>query len=117
MQMTGMLVNNTFYYFDICNRYGYCLDFMIGNSIITTLLLYVCSYVFQFCIWHRLIITANFINVFIASIDVIYGITITDGQLLVIYYFIASIFIAISTIIHINKNQNEYKTKNIKEAS
>ena len=90
---------------------------MIGNSIITTLLLYVCSYVFQFCIWHRLIITANFINVFIASIDVIYGIPITDGQLLVIYYFIASIFIAISTIIHINKNQNEYKTKNIKEAS
>ncbi len=117
MQMTGMLVNNTFYYFDIYNRYSYCLDFMIGNSIITTLLLYVCSYVFQFCIWHRLIITANFINVFIASIDVIYGIPITDGQLLVIYYFIASIFIAISTIIHINKNQNEYKTKNIKEAS
>lgn len=37
---------------------SYLLDFIIGNSITTTFLLYVCSYVFGFCKWHRFIITA-----------------------------------------------------------
>ena len=62
--MTGMLLNNTAYYFGINNELSYTFDFLIGNSIVTTFLIYLCSYIFNFCIWHRLIITANLINPF-----------------------------------------------------
>ena len=102
--MAGMLLNNTLYYFDI-DYFTYITDFAIGNSIITTFLLYVCSYVFNFCIWHRLIITANFINICIAIVDTIILLPISDVQLLIIYYTISVIFISISTITHINKKK------------
>ena len=103
--MAGMLLNNIIYYFGINNQLSYTFDFLIGNSIVTTFLIYLCSYIFNFCIWHRLIITANLINLIIANIDAIIGLPITDVQLLIIYYIIASIFIIYSTIIHICKKK------------
>lgn len=53
--MAGMLINNLLYFNDIYCL-SYILDYLIGNSIITTFLLIVCSYIFNFCTWHRLII-------------------------------------------------------------
>ena len=100
----------------ICIFHRIFLDFLLGNSIITTILLYICSYVFGFCKWHRLIITANFINLLIANIDSIYKINISDLQLLLVYYFIYAIFIIINTYNHINK-KHEFKIKNIKRYS
>ena len=64
--MAGMLINNLLYFNDIYCL-SYILDYLIGNSIITTFLLIVCSYIFNFCTWHRLIIIANFINITIAA--------------------------------------------------
>ena len=103
IQMAGMLLNNVAYYFGINNEISYTFDFIIGNSIITTFLLYVCSYIFNFCICYRFIITANFINLCIANYDAIIGIPITDIQLLITYHVIAVIFIILSTINHIKK--------------
>lgn len=65
--MIGMLFNNILYCFSDIYIISYLLDFIIGNSITTTFLLYVCSYVFGFCKWHRFIITANIINLLIAD--------------------------------------------------
>lgn len=62
-----MLFNNILYCFSDIYIISYILDFIIGNSITTTFLLYVCSYVFGFCKWHRFIITANIINLLIAN--------------------------------------------------
>lgn len=76
--MAGMLLNNIAFYFNISNEISYTFDFIIGNSIITTFLIYICSYIFHFCIWHRLIITANFINLCIANYDAIIGIPISN---------------------------------------
>ena len=103
IQLAGMLLNNTLYYFDINRNLTYLFDFTIGNSIITTILMYICSYTFQFCIWHRLIITANFINVLIATIDCVVGIPVKDIELLTIYYAVSCIFILLITMLHINK--------------
>lgn len=69
IQMVGMLFNNILYCFSDIYIISYILDFIIGNSITTTFLLYVCSYVFGFCKWHRFIITANIINLLSESID------------------------------------------------
>lgn len=98
--MAGMLINNVVYFYNI-NNYVYLLDFLLGNSVINTFLLYICSYVFQFCKWHRLIITANFINLVIAGIDATYKLPVSDVGLLCLYWLIASIFIIYSTITHI----------------
>lgn len=103
IQMAGMLLNNILYYFDICDKLSYTFDFVIGNSIVTTILLYICSNIFHFCIWHRLIITGNFINLIIANIDSIFYIPISDIQLLITYHIIAVIFIIVATIIHIKQ--------------
>lgn len=101
--MAGMLLSNIIYYFYIDRRISYSTDFLIGNSIITTFLIYICSYIFHFCVWHRLIITANFINLCIANYDAIIGIPISDIQLLITYHIIAAIFIIVATIIHIKQ--------------
>ena len=112
MQMMGLLINNTLYYFNIVGKHIYVLDFILGNSIITTLLLYVCSITFKFCNWHRLIITANFINIVIANIDVLYRIPISNLELLVSYYLVSIVFIIIALY---NKfiYKNEKCNKNI----
>lgn len=48
IQMVGMLFNNILYCFSDIYIISYLLDFIIGNSITTTFLLYVCSYVLVF---------------------------------------------------------------------
>lgn len=103
--MAGMLLNNIFYYIEVDRRISYILDFTIGNSIINTFLIYICSYVFNFCVWHRLIITANIVNLIIANIDVIVGLPVSDIKLLIIYHIVAAIFIIIATVSHIHNKK------------
>ena len=95
IMMIGMLGNNLFYYFGIRGGWVNLFDIFFGNSLIATLLLYTCSYTFGLCIWHRLLITVNLINVIIAGIDRVYRLPILDVQLLLSYYMVASIFLLI----------------------
>lgn len=48
-----MLFNNILYCFSDIYIISYLLDFIIGNSITTTFLLYVCSYVRLYSEWFR----------------------------------------------------------------
>lgn len=105
IQMAGMLINNTLYCFDIVRPLCYTLDFILGNSLITTILLLIISYVFKFCEWHRIIIISNIINITIANIDAIIGINIEDIELLSMYYVISSIFVIFATINHITQKK------------
>ena len=116
IQMVGMLFNNILYCFSDIYIISYILDFIIGNSITTTFLLYVCSYVFGFCKWHRFIITANIINLLIANLDA-YLYQLSEKVIENVYHFIAAIFICISTYIHIKNNRNERKIKDIKKST
>lgn len=95
IQMVGMLFNNLLYYFQICNQLCYCIDLIIGNSVITTFLLFVCSYLFGFCNWHRLMITSNFINIMIANVDILFTIPISNLHLLSLYFAVYLIFLFI----------------------
>lgn len=95
MQMVGMLFNNVLYYFGLFRPICYIMDFTLGNSIITTFLLFICSNLFGFCNWHRLIITSNFINILIANIDVLFTIPISNLHLLSLYFAVYLIFLFI----------------------
>lgn len=116
IQMAGMLLNNTLYYFKpytIC----YIIDYLLGLSIANCVILFIASFIFNFCKWHRLIITANIINITIANYDAIYKINCSDKELLILYYIIAGIFILLSTKIHLIRKDNEHKIKDNKETS
>lgn len=77
-----MLVNNTLYKYDVNLEFDYIGDFLLGNSIANITILYVCSYTFGFCKWHRHIIMANLVNVIIATIDKVFIIpNLTEEQL------------------------------------
>ena len=81
VQMMGMYINALNYL-----KYGwfdsYLLDFIIGNSLITTFLLFVCSYVFKFCNWYRYIIISNFVNICVTNIDAYIGLNISNAQMI-----------------------------------
>lgn len=106
IQLVGMLVNNTLYKYDVNLEFDYIGDFL-GNSIANITILYVCSYTFGFCKWHRHIIMANLVNVIIATIDKVFIIPITDMELLCSYYVIACIFIIIAARSHVKDIQND----------
>ena len=86
IQLIGMLINNSLYTYDINIEFDYIGDFLLGNSIVNISMLYVCSFTFGFYNWHRHIITANLINIIIATIDKVFHIPVTDIELLSSYY-------------------------------
>lgn len=114
IHMVGMIVNNTLAYFDCNIRINIALDFILGNSIYTSIILYVISYTFKFCNWYRIIITANLINLIIAMMDSIYTIPISNLKLFMIYYIINSVSIVIITLNNIKhdtkKDKNDKRT-------
>lgn len=112
IMMVGMLSTNLCCYFEVGLMWTNLFDFILGNSLLISILLYVCSYTFGLCSWHRLIITANLINITIASYDILFGIPISDLKLLALYYIVATVFIL---IILYNKffNKNEKCHKSI----
>ena len=116
IQMAGILVNNTLCMFDINHAINYILDFTVGNSILTTIFMFICSYMFGFCLWYRLILSANLINIIIAMTDSIYRLPLSDIQLLLSYYIVYSVFIIVATINHVRHNERD-KIKNSKESS
>lgn len=92
--MAGILVNNLMYSLE-SSKINLFIDFVFGNSITTTLLFYICSYVFRFCAWHRLVITCNLINLLIIILDNIIHFPTTNEQQLLIFLTIDIIFILI----------------------
>ena len=98
IQLIGMLINNSLYTYDINIEFDYIGDFLLGNSIVNISMLYVCSFTFGFCNWHRHIITANLINIIIATIDKVFHIPVTDIELLMLqleylYYLLLEVML------------------------
>lgn len=97
MQMAGILVNNIIYSL-YASKLSLFVDFIFGNSVTTSLLFYICSYIFRFCAWHKLIITCNLINTLIVVLDNIIHFQTTNEQQLLIFLTIDIIFILIIVI-------------------
>lgn len=108
MQMVGILIGNTLCYFDIVNNFVLLIDYLFGNNLTNIIFVYVASYVFKFCSWHRYIVTCNLINITIVQYDVMFTMPITDKQLLLSYYIVATIFslIAIYSKFHCHVKSN-----------
>ena len=107
--MVGIILSNTFCCFNLFTKLIAVFNFLIGNSTIITILFMVCSYLFKFCNWHRLIVTSNFIIILIILIDKLIRIPIKDVELLLLYYIVYMITIFIIIIIKFKCNEKVSK--------
>lgn len=92
----GILINNTLAMLDVKDVILDLFDITVGSSLVFVIMMYACSYVFNFCYWHKIVITCDlFVLLYILLIRYTnigeYG----DGLLLTIHYILAGIFIAL----------------------
>lgn len=109
IQMVGMLLLNILYNvfnIDFYNIY----DFIFKNSIVTTIILYINSIIFEFCNWYKIVIINNYILTelyiyknYYEEIHIIYNIDI-----------VVTIFIIIGLINHINNKNYGHQIKDNK---
>ena len=105
IQMAGILFNNTIYILFDADNLCSQIDIIFGNSYTTTLLFYICSYIFKFCMWHKLIISANLCSLILVNVDMLFKISFQDLTLILLILTIDIIFLFIIII-------NKFKCNN-----
>ena len=115
IQLVGIFIVNTIYYFNLNKMLLYCSNYLLGNSVLTTSFLYIASKIFGFCKWHRIAIIGNFINITISVIDKIFTIPISNLEILVLYSTISIVFLFIALYYKFKCNRYEESVKSISE--
>lgn len=99
----GILVTNTIAYYGCNDIVVDIFNFNIGTSVAGVILMYVCSYAFNFYIWHKLVITYNALIIAIVFI-IRYCITeCSYSYLLLSYYILAGIILLLILLSVLNK--------------
>lgn len=92
----GILINNTLAMLDVKDVILDLFDITVGSLLAFVVMMYACSYVFNFCYWHKIVITYD---LFVLSYILLIRYTnigeCSDGLLLTIHYILAGIFIAL----------------------
>ena len=79
------------------------LSYLGGTAILPLLFLYLSSYVFQFCLFHRLPLHYVAVNLVLNLIDEYIGIPLSNRDLYSLYLIIAFIFIILLVYEHCRK--------------
>ena len=101
MVLAGLaFINTILAYFEIeC----VIIHYIGGTSVLTLLFLYMASYVFKFCEYHRMflhyIVACNLISI----IDVYYGLPVGDVEYLMLHSFLMFITMVIVLILFLKK--------------
>jgi hypothetical protein len=90
------LLNTIFSYYDIDLP---ILSYIGGYSLLTIVFLYLSSYVFRFCEYHRMFIHYSVANWVLNIYDTYIGVPLNDRNLLILYLVITGIFLFI--ILHL----------------
>ena len=102
----GILVTNTIAYYGCNDIVVDIFNFNIGTSVAGVILMYVCSYAFNFCTWHRVVISYN-ASVMLLTFFIRYtSIECGYSLLLLLYYILAGVFTLIGLYLHNKKNTN-----------
>lgn len=84
------LLNTILSYFDIDVP---LLSYIGSVSLLTLLLMYLTSYAFRFCIYHRMFIHYTLVNWVLNIIDYYIGIPVSDRSLFILYISITGLFL------------------------
>lgn len=71
------------------------ISFTFSSSIITLIPMYIMSYAFKFCKYHRMIINYIVVNKVVYLIDYLFVLPLTIANLALLYLSLAGIFIAL----------------------
>ena len=88
------------------------LTYLCGISFFTLLFLFVSSYVFKFCLYHRLPLYYVIVNNLLAIYDYHIGIPLNDKHLLILYLIIAWIFYILILIDYVDADKKYTKSDN-----
>lgn len=89
------------------------LDSMLSASLIATVPMYISSYVYKFCKYHRMFIHYILIVHVIDTCDILFGIPASDFNLLLVYLIITGIFIFLILYLYI-KYGDRHNTESVK---
>lgn len=103
------LINTVLSYYDIVLP---ALSYIGGLSFIPLLFMYISSYVFRFCSYHRMFLHYIVINDSINLIDYYYTLPISDWELLILHMSIAGISLFIILYLYVKS-----RSKNVKKYS
>lgn len=103
------LINTVLSYYDIVLP---ALSYIGGLSFIPLLFMYISSYVFRFCSYHRMFLHYIVINDLINLIDYYYTLPISDWELLILHMSIAGISLFIILYLYVKGH-----SKNVKKHS
>ena len=93
MIISGIYVLNTILsYFDIDTP---ILSYIGGVSLLPLAFLYLSSYVFKFCLYHRMFLHYITLNWILDIVDYNWGIPVSDKELFLLYMVITGVFLFI----------------------
>ena len=93
MILSGIALLNTilsYLYIDVP-----LLSYLGGVSVLTIIFLYVSSYVFRFCLYHRMFIHYITVNLVLNIIDIYIGIPLSNRYLFLVYMTITGVMLFI----------------------
>lgn len=91
------LIDVILYYFDIDFE---LINYIAGTFFLTMIPMYISSYVYKFCEYHRMFLHYIVVNKVVMMIDLYIGIPLGDFMLLVLYLIIAGIFAFLALYLH-----------------
>lgn len=91
------LIDVILYYFDINFE---LINYVAGTSFLTMIPMYISSYVYIFCEYHRMFLHYIVVNKVVMMIDLYIGIPLGDFMLLVLYLIVAGIFAFLALYLH-----------------
>lgn len=103
ISIMGALLNSIIYLCDSSafDYIPYFLDGICGMSVIVLILLFLISFKFKYCTWHRILLFNSLFNVFIAIFDSLHWIEIPKTRLIILMLIVSVICCSIATIIHL----------------
>lgn len=104
-----VLLNAILSYFDI---YLDALNYIAGTSFLTLIPMYISSYAFKFCEYHRMFIHYILTHKLVLTVDLYIGIPISDLTLLGLNLMVAGVFLFIILYLH-QKCKNDRNDKEI----
>lgn len=96
------LINTVFSYIGISLE---MLSHMAGVSFIPLLFMYISSYVFQFCSYHRMFLHYILVNNILNIYDWYIGINLSDRNLFIVYMCITGIFLFLILYFYVRRNK------------
>lgn len=107
-----VLANAILSYFDI---YIEEINYVAGTSFLTLIPMYISSYAYKFCEYHRMFIHYILSHKLLVTVDMYIGIPVSDFNMLMVYLVLAGIFALAILYLHQkcknDRNDKEMSTK------